>query len=149
MLRSYHLQESRAKIQRIFKKKQDGPIVFIDDSHSESQWTKFLELKKLEKVKHLKTLVQSQEEDEEEKQTSYWSWRKLMKSVLGKKNKNIENKDRADSPDSYNLYDRKPDFRNTYGWSSALDGDDYYPLKIPDIGVFHVNLTAVCKQTSP
>ncbi|CAL5211306.1 unnamed protein product [Lathyrus oleraceus] len=134
--------ESRAKIQRIFKKKQDGPIVFIDDSHSESQWTKFLELKKPEKVQHLKTLVQSQEEDEEEKQTSYWSWRKLMKSVLGKKNKNIENKDRADSPDSYNLYGRKPDFRNTYGWSSALDGDDYPPLKIPDIGVFHVNLTA-------
>ncbi|KAL5056039.1 hypothetical protein RYX36_036721 [Vicia faba] len=133
--------ESRATLQRIFKKKQDGPIVFIDDSQSPNLWTKFLELKKPEKVQHLKTLVQSQEEDEEEKQKS-WSWRKLMKTVLGKENKNIENKDRADSPDSYNLYDRKPDFRNTYGWSSALDGDDYSPLKVPDIGVFHVNLNA-------
>ncbi|PNY02685.1 vicilin-like protein antimicrobial peptides 2-2-like protein [Trifolium pratense] len=132
--------ESRAKIQRIFKKKQDGPIVFIDDSHSPSLWTKFLQLKKQAKVQKLKTLVQSQDEDEEQKQTS-WSWRKLMESVLGKAN-NIENKDRADSPDSYNLYDRKPDFRNAYGWSSALDGGDYSPLKIPDIGVFHVNLTA-------
>jgi len=72
-----------------------------------------------------------------------------MKSVLRKENKKIENKDRADSPDSYNLYDRKPDFRNAYGWSSALDGGDYSPLKIPDIGVFHVNLTAVCKHTRP
>lgn len=134
--------ESRAKIERIFTKKQDGPIVFIDDdSHSPSLWTKFLELKKNDKVQHLKTLVQRQEEEEEEKQTS-WSWRKLMKNVLGKEKKKIENKDRADSPDSYNLYDRKPDFRNAYGWSSALDGGDYSPLKIPDIGVFHVNLTA-------
>lgn len=122
--------------------------MFIDDdSHSPSLWTKFLELKKNDKVQHLKTLVQRQEEEEEEKQTS-WSWRKLMKNVLGKEKK-IENKDRADSPDSYNLYDRKPDFRNAYGWSSALDGGDYSPLKIPDIGVFHVNLTAVCKQTRP
>ncbi|KAK2380358.1 vicilin seed storage protein [Trifolium repens] len=134
--------ESRTKIQRIFKKKQDGPIVFIDDSHSPSQWTKFLKLKSQDKVQKLKTLVQSQEEeDEEEKQTS-WSWRKLMESVLGKANKYIENKDRADSPDSYNLYDKKPDFKNAYGWSSALDGGDYSPLKIPNIGVFHVNLTA-------
>ncbi|WJX44211.1 hypothetical protein P8452_31216 [Trifolium repens] len=134
--------ESRAKIQRIIKKKQDGPIVFIDDSHSPSQWTKFLKLKSQDKVQKLKTLVQSQEEDEEEKKTS-WSWRKLVESVLGKANKkNIENKDRADSPDSYNLYDKKPDFKNAYGWSSALDGGDYSPLKIPNIGVFNVNLTA-------
>jgi hypothetical protein len=123
--------------------------VFIDDSHSPSQWTKFLKLKSQDKVQKLKTLVQSQEEDEEEKKTS-WSWRKLVESVLGKANKkNIENKDRADSPDSYNLYDKKPDFKNAYGWSSALDGGDYSPLKIPNIGVFHVNLTAVCNQTSP
>ncbi|XP_058735043.1 vicilin-like seed storage protein At2g28490 [Vicia villosa] len=133
--------ESRATLQRIFKKKQDGPIVFIDDSHSPNLWTKFLELKKPEKVQNLKTLVQIQEEDEEEKQTS-WSWRKLIKTVLGKEKNNIDNKDTSNSPDSYNLYDRKPDFKNTYGRSSALDGYDYSPLKIPDIGVFHVDITA-------
>lgn len=119
--------------------------MYIDDSHAPSLWTKFLQLKKEEKVQHLNKMVQGQEENNEEKKQTSWSWRKLFQSVLGEENKNIENKDRGDSPDSYNLYDRKHDFKNGYGWSSALDGDDYSLLKIPDIGVFHVNLTAVCK----
>ncbi|XP_004505960.1 vicilin-like seed storage protein At2g28490 [Cicer arietinum] len=134
--------ESREKLERIFSKKVDGPIVYIDDSHAPSLWTKFLQLKKEEKVQHLNKMVQGQEENNEEKKQTSWSWRKLFQSVLGEENKNIENKDRGDSPDSYNLYDRKHDFKNGYGWSSALDGDDYSLLKIPDIGVFHVNLTA-------
>lgn len=92
---------------------------------------------------------EKEDEDEEDEQQISWSWRKLFKSVFGNENEKTDIKDTTDSPpDSYNLYDRKPDFRNTYGWSSALDGSDYPPLKIPDIGVFHVNLTAVF-QTCP
>jgi hypothetical protein len=48
------------------------------------------------------------------------------------------------APDPYNLYDRDPGFRNNYGWSTALDEHDYEPLKDSDIGVYIVNLTAVC-----
>lgn len=130
--------------------------MYIDDSHAPSLWTKFLQLKKEDKVQHLKKIMQEQhieeeeneDDGEEDEQQTSWSWRKLFKSVFGIENKKTDIKDTTDSPDSYNLYDRKPDFRNTYGWSSALDGSDYPPLKIPDIGVFHVNLTAVF-QTSP
>ncbi|KAI4382334.1 hypothetical protein MLD38_008311 [Melastoma candidum] len=45
-------------------------------------------------------------------------------------------------PDSYNLYDRKPDFRNNHGWSVAFHGKDYEPLHHTGIGVYLVNLTA-------
>lgn len=143
-------------LRKIFSKRLDGPIVFMDDSHAPSLWTKFLQLKKEDKVQHLKKMVQGQQEEEhneeeeeveEEEQTS-WSRRKLLETVFGKElnNKAEKNKGTAGSPDSYNLYDKKPDFRNPYGWSSALDGNDYPPLKTPDTGVFHVNLTAVSKQ---
>ncbi|KAJ4793183.1 Vicilin-like antimicrobial peptides 2-2 [Rhynchospora pubera] len=46
------------------------------------------------------------------------------------------------APDPYNIYDRDPGFRNNYGWSTALDENDYEPLKDSDIGVYLVNLTA-------
>ncbi|XP_061359031.1 vicilin-like seed storage protein At2g28490 [Gastrolobium bilobum] len=136
--------ESRKELRKIFNTKLDGPIVFVDESLAPSLWTKFLDLKKEDKVQQLKKMVQDQEEtseEEEEKQTS-WSWRKLLETVLGNENKKIENKGNADSPDSYNIYDRKPDFKNAYGRSIALHGGDYSPLKTADIGVYHVNLTA-------
>lgn len=121
--------------------------MFVDDSHAPTLWTKFLQLKKEDKEQSMKKMMQvqeehNQEEEEEEKQTS-WSWRKLLETVFGKENKKADFKGTADSPDSYNLYDKNPDFRNDYGWSSAVDGADYPPLKTVDTGVFHVNLTAV------
>ncbi|RDY13823.1 Vicilin-like seed storage protein, partial [Mucuna pruriens] len=148
--------ESRTEVEKIFSKELDGPFVYVGDSHAPSLWTKFLQLKKEDKVQHLKKMVQDQdqdqdqdqeeeeeekEEEEEEKQTSRL-WGKLLETVFGKVNGKIENKDTAGSPDSYNLYDKKPDFQNAYGWSKALHGGEYPPLRKPNIGVFHVNLTA-------
>ncbi|XP_027345391.1 vicilin-like seed storage protein At2g28490 [Abrus precatorius] len=135
--------ESRTVLRKIFTKELDGPIVYVTDTHAPRLWTKFLQLKKEDKVQHLKKIVQDQEEEEEEeeKETS-WSWRKFMETILGNVNEKIENKHTAGSPDSYNLHDKKPDFRNAYGWSKTLDGAEYPPLRKADIGIFHVNLTA-------
>lgn len=133
-------------VEEIFSKELDGPIMFVDDSHAPSLWTKFLQLKKDDKEQQLKKMMQDQEEDEEEKQTSR-SWRKLLETVFGKVNEKIENKDTAGSPASYNLYDdKKADFKNAYGWSKALHGGEYPPLSEPDIGVLLVKLSAVCKH---
>lgn len=138
----------------IFERQQDGPIVFVSDSHAPSLWTKFLQLKEKDRLQRLKKMVGDQaesdvddEDEAEEKEQSIWSWRKVLKSVFGDVNKKTAIKGTAKSPDSYNLYNRKPDFRNSYGWSVALTSSDYPPLKLSDIGVYLVNLTAVSKQS--
>ncbi|KAK7404681.1 hypothetical protein VNO78_05637 [Psophocarpus tetragonolobus] len=136
--------ESRLEVEKVFSKELDGPIMFLGDSYAPSLQTKFPQLKKETKEQQLKKMVQHKEEDEdeEEKQTSR-SWRKLLETVFGKANEKTENKDTADPPDSYNLYhDKEPDFRNAYGWSKALHGGEYPPLSEPDIGIFHVKLSA-------
>lgn len=45
---------------------------------------------------------------------------KLLISALGKAEKNKINK-KGKGPRSYNIYDRKPDFKNKYGCNIALD----------------------------
>lgn len=78
-----------------------------------------------------------------------WSWRKLMGRFIGgasssaaaaQPNKKSDKTLRA--PETYNLFDHEPSFRNTYGWSIAVDKHDYEPLDHSDIGVYLVNLTA-------
>jgi len=132
--------------------------VHVGDSHARSIWTKFLQLKEEEKLQHLRELVQQRQENEavekedeesgdeeekQEKQTS-WSWRKLLQSVFGEEIKNTRDMITKRSPRSYNLYNRKPDFQNDYGWSVAVDGSEYHPLRRSGVGIYHVNLSAVC-----
>ncbi|MED6159769.1 hypothetical protein PIB30_045296 [Stylosanthes scabra] len=135
---------SRKELERIFSAELEGPIVFVGDTHAPSLWTKFLEMKNQDKAQHMKKMVvQEHAEEKEQEESSSWSWWKLLNGVLGKETKKeTDFKGTGGSPDSYNLYDKKPDFRNSYGHSSALDGDEYHPLRVVDIGVFHVNLTA-------
>jgi len=133
------------EVESIFYKKLDGPIMYMDDSHAPSLRTKFLQLEKEEKEQHLKKMLQDQEEEKEEEQQTSRSWRKLLKTVFGKMNEKTESKNSVDWSVTTNLYDKKPDFRNDYGWSKTLDGGQYPPLTKPDIGVFHVYLTSVCK----
>ncbi|MED6184326.1 hypothetical protein PIB30_046346 [Stylosanthes scabra] len=52
-------------------------------------------------------------------------------------------------PHSCNLYDKAPDFINNHGWSVAIDGSDYSPLKMSGVGIYHVNLSAVCTIFGP
>ncbi|KAL2328651.1 hypothetical protein Fmac_022078 [Flemingia macrophylla] len=139
--------ESRTVIEKIFSTKLDGPFVYVGDSHAPSLWTKFLQLKKEDKEKHLKQMVQDRgegddDEEEEEKKNTNRPWRKLLETVFGKVNGKAMNKDTNGSPEPVNLYGKKPDFSNAYGWSKTVNGDEHHPLRKPDIGIFHVNLTA-------
>lgn len=146
------LQASGEELRKMFTRQHEGPIVHVGDSHATSIWTKFLQLKEEDKLQHLREMVQQEQEEEEEefvaeeeKQTS-WSWRKLLESVFGDEIKNTREKVTKKSPHSCNLYDRKPDFKNSYGWSVALDGSEYSPLKSSGVGIYHVNLSAVYMQ---
>ena len=131
-----------------------GPIIYADATHAPSLWANFLQLKDEEKLKRLKMMAPNTEssEKEDEEGEPHWSWGKLWESLVGKQNRRGDRDKRGDrkagsdtgsGPDPYNLYDRDPDFRNAYGWSIALDGHTYHPLKRSGIGVFLVNLTAV------
>ncbi|KAI5413152.1 vicilin-like seed storage protein At2g28490 [Lathyrus oleraceus] len=139
---------SGAELGRFFTRRHDGPIVHVGDSHAKasSLWTKFLQLKEDEKLHHMKKMMQDQDEEQENndgevKQKTSWSWRKLLETVL----RNEIPKKKSDhvthhSPHSCNLYDRKPDFKNSYGSSVTVDGSDYSPLKSSGVGIYHVNL---------
>ncbi|KAF5470668.1 hypothetical protein F2P56_011167 [Juglans regia] len=140
---------SFSEVQDILSRQREGPIVYVPESHSPSVWSKFLQMKERDRLQHLKKLVDfheprddDEEEEEEQQQQITWSWRKLLNSVLGKEPSKRGDKRTRRTPDSYNLYKRRPDFRNNYGWSVALDESDYTPLKHSGISVFLVNLTA-------
>lgn len=142
------LQISGGEATEILSSQQEGPIVYITDPNPPSLWSKFLQLKEQDKVKHLKIMVNfhkdDQSDEEKDQQPISWSWRKLLNSIFGnREERRDDQKQSGDSPDSYNLYDRKPDYRNDYGYSMALDENDYSPLKSSGIGVYLVNLTAV------
>ncbi|KAF9675539.1 hypothetical protein SADUNF_Sadunf09G0042700 [Salix dunnii] len=131
------------EVREIMTRQQEGPIVFIGDSRAPrlSPWTKFLKLKEQDRLEHLKRLVKFQQQPSQGEEQMTWSWRKLLNSVFGQENKKKGEK-AGKSPNSYNIYDRRPDFRNNYGWSIALDESDYQPLKHSGVGVYLVNLTA-------
>ncbi|XVE59776.1 hypothetical protein DITRI_Ditri05aG0074200 [Diplodiscus trichospermus] len=124
---------SVSKVRGILSKQQEGPFVYVNKSHAPSIWTKFSQLQEQDRLKHLKRMVQGEAQQKKE-----WSWWKLLDTIFGTEENNVNDK----APDSYNIYKRSPDFSNDYGWSSALDGSDYSPLKDSGIGIYLVNLTA-------
>lgn len=134
---------SQEEVTDILYRQEEGPILYASDSHSPRLWAKFLQLKEQDRLQQLKRMVELQNEPQEEEEEISWTWRKLLNSVFGTGNKKDKD-DRGTSkgPDSYNIYDRRPDFRNDYGWSMALDESDYEPLKYSGVGVYLVNLTA-------
>lgn len=155
-----NLEVSIGELRDILSRQQDGPIVYVKDLHPPSLWTKFLELKQHDRLQHLRKVVDSQEEedghrdnDEEEgeEQKPSWSWRKLLSSVFGDRapvaDKRREKKGSGKSPDPCNLYDKKADYSNDYGYSKALDESNYDLLNSSGIGIYLVNLTAVPPYT--
>ncbi|XP_031495672.1 vicilin-like seed storage protein At2g18540 [Nymphaea colorata] len=48
-------------------------------------------------------------------------------------------KDKKHKP--FNIFKKKPDFSNFYGWSLAIDHKEFHALKDSNIGLFMVNLT--------
>ncbi|XP_062016774.1 vicilin-like seed storage protein At2g28490 [Rosa rugosa] len=132
---------SSSEIRQVLTRQQEGPIIYLNNSQSSSNlWTKFVSMKEQDRLQELKKMVDFPEEPE---QTLTWSWRKLLNSVFG----TLENEERKQhhhehSQKSYNLYDRKPDFKNNHGWTLSVDESDYSPLKDSGIGVYLVSLNA-------
>lgn len=148
-LMTQYLQVSSSELTEVLTSQQKGPIVYLSDSHSPNLWAKFLQLKEQDRLQEMKKMVDFQQEpDHHQDQTQTWSWRKLLNSVFGagsddnKKRAEDYDKGKGKSPEPYNLYNRKPDFRNNYGWSMELDESDYAPLKDSGVGLYLVNLTA-------
>ncbi|CAM8962208.1 unnamed protein product [Rhodiola kirilowii] len=140
------------ELEELMTSQTGGQIVYITDpqSHAPSMWNSFVHLKRQEKFKHLEKLVESQVVEDVKEVEDKWKWslRKLLKSLFGadQEDKEIKglwsNKGKGGGPDSYNLYDRKPDFRNDYGWSVSLEEHDYSFLENSGVSVYLVNLTA-------
>ncbi|KAK6163284.1 hypothetical protein DH2020_000148 [Rehmannia glutinosa] len=99
------------------------------------------------KLAHMRRIVHIRQQDiidEEEDEQPTWSLRKFLFSVFGNAYERREDIRRESSkgPETYNIYDRKPDFKNDYGSTIALDASNYSPLMHDDVGVYLVNLTA-------
>ncbi|XP_010521773.1 PREDICTED: vicilin-like seed storage protein At2g28490 [Tarenaya hassleriana] len=135
---------SGAELRQMLTGQVGGPIVHIaGGERAPALWTKFLELRDEEKHMHLKRISGMSRESssgyrETEEHSGWMSWRKLLRSMLSREGTNRKTR----CEDSYNIYDRKPDFRNDYGWSIALDSADYRPLKHSGISVYLVILNA-------
>lgn len=129
---------SSEELRVVMTRQESGPIVFVPDAHSPSMWSKFVQLKSQDKLGYFRKMIRYHERsvfNQEEEEESKMTWRKLFYSLMGKE------KSRK-APKAYNLYDRKPDFQNNYGWSTALDESDYSPLSTPDFGIYLVHLKA-------
>ncbi|XP_060170164.1 vicilin-like seed storage protein At2g28490 [Lycium barbarum] len=147
---------SSDEVSEILTRQFSGAIVPLNTtthSPTPSIWAKFLNLEQHQKLGRLKRIVHLEEEarleEDEEKEKPIWSLRKFLNNLFGDEG-NRREKRRGDErrrgtskgPDSFNLFDRKPDYKNDYGWSLALDQSEYSPLKHSDIGVYLVNLSA-------
>lgn len=134
-------------LQPVMRRQAEGPFVYMTGSHQPSKWASFMKSEHRKIQEQVAFEVDDEDDGEDIKQVkpTKWSWKKLLNSLLGmeEEEEEEENKSRAvHYPDSYNLYSRTPGFKNNYGWSIAVDGHAYTPLKRCDIGVYLVNLTA-------
>ncbi|XP_059302090.1 vicilin-like seed storage protein At2g28490 [Lycium ferocissimum] len=135
------LQVSTAELTTFLTRQSSRPIVHLSGSHHTNIWTKFVAQEPHKKLTHLKRIMNFGEEasPKEEESKCIWSLRKFMFNLLNRKDvvKRVNHK----SPSTYNLYNRKPDFKNNYGWSKKLDESDYSPLQQSGNGVYLVNLS--------
>ncbi|KAL6199992.1 hypothetical protein ACLB2K_029774 [Fragaria x ananassa] len=131
---------SASELRHVLSGQHQGPIVSLNNSQPSNLWKKFLSMEEQDRLQELKKMVDFSQEQE---QTQPWSWRKLLTSIFG----TIENQKRKQNhhehaQEAYNLYNRKPDFKNNYGSSLSVDESDYSPLQSSGIGVYLVNLKA-------
>ncbi|VFQ91474.1 unnamed protein product [Cuscuta campestris] len=97
-----------------------------------------------ERLARLKRFAGVGREDDDNERSWRWPFKKALvmtKMMLGPFS-NKEESGSGEAPESYNIFEAEPDFSNDYGWSLAVGGDDYSSLKLPDISVYLVNLTA-------
>nr|XP_017252497.1 PREDICTED: vicilin-like seed storage protein At2g28490 isoform X1 [Daucus carota subsp. sativus]XP_017252498.1 PREDICTED: vicilin-like seed storage protein At2g28490 isoform X1 [Daucus carota subsp. sativus] len=137
---------SVSELEEFLSPEPSGAIVYISpESKSPNLWTHFINLEHHQKKAHLKKFVLFEGDvdvTESKEERPSWSLGKLVKSLFINENKENKDKVRDSGDDVYNLYDRNPDFQNSYGWSLAVDDSQYKPLNHSGIGVYLVNLTA-------
>ncbi|MQM19348.1 hypothetical protein Taro_052352 [Colocasia esculenta] len=131
----------------VMRQRRGAIINMTGDSHERARISLASLLQS--KVEYLSTNLIEDDEDEDKGITAAtdqgkktWTWRKVLRSIVWKEGVLRKKGGPVHAPDSYNIYDRSPDFSNSYGWSVALDEDDYAPLNHSDVGVYLVNLTA-------
>ena len=142
------LQVTYEELSTVMRGLYDGPIIYMEGSHQPRKLAAYMQ----SQLRKTQNQVAWEDNEEHENQTPSqkqqpikWSLRKLLNSFFGRQEEQKQqqqNQQNVDYPDSYNLYDRKPDFQNDYGWSLALDGDDYAPLRKSGVGIYLVNLIA-------
>ncbi|MCD7447789.1 hypothetical protein HAX54_034775 [Datura stramonium] len=134
------LNVSTAELSTFLTRQSSGPIVHLSGSQQTNMWSKFLAQEPHERLAHLKRIVNLEEEVSPKEEEPTWSLRKILFKLLKIEGvvKRVDHK----APSAYNLYNKKPDFKNDYGWSKKLDESDYSPLKQSGNGVYLVNLSS-------
>ncbi|MQM12048.1 hypothetical protein Taro_044963 [Colocasia esculenta] len=129
-------------------RQRQGAIIYMTGDAPERAWISLPPLLQ-SKVGYLNPNPIEDDEEEDQGITAAtdqgkktWTWRKFLSSIVWKEDVLGKKGGPVRAPDSYNIYDRSPDFSNSYGWSVALDKHDYAPLKYSGVGVYLVNLTA-------
>ncbi|KAK4368422.1 hypothetical protein RND71_012214 [Anisodus tanguticus] len=123
----------------MLSRQPSGPIVHLSGSHHTNIWSKFLDLEPHQGLAHLKRIDNVEEEASPKEEESTWSLRKFLFTLLNRED--VIERVNHKAPSTYNLYNRKPDFKNDYGWSKKLDESDYSPLELSGNGVYLVNLS--------
>ncbi|CAN4100896.1 unnamed protein product [Withania somnifera] len=133
------LNVSTDELSTFLTRQTSGPIVHLSGSHHTNVWSKFLTQEPHERLAHLKRIVNFGEESSPKEEESRWSLRKFLCTLLFRKDvvKRVNHK----APSTYNLYKKKPNFKNHYGWSKNVDESDYSPLKQSGNGVYLINLS--------
>ncbi|PHT46693.1 hypothetical protein CQW23_15851 [Capsicum baccatum] len=133
------LNVSTTELRTFLTRQSSGPIVHLSGSHDTNTWSKFLDLESHQKLAHLKSIANFQEEASPKEVESIWSLRKILFTLLNREDfvQIVGHK----APSAYNLYNRKPDFRNDYGWGKKLDESDYSPLGQSGNGVYLLSLS--------
>ncbi|MCD7446532.1 hypothetical protein HAX54_009215 [Datura stramonium] len=134
------LNVSSAELSTFLTRQSSGPIVHLSTSNHTNTWSKFLDLEPHQRLAHLKRIVNLEKEASPKEEEPTWSLRKILLTLLNREDavKRVGHK----APSPYNLYNRKPDFQNDYGWTKKLDESDYSPLKQSGNGVYLVNLSS-------
>ncbi|PHT25520.1 hypothetical protein CQW23_34852 [Capsicum baccatum] len=133
------LNVSIEELNLLLTRQTSGPIVHLSGSHHTNMWSKFLAQEPHQKLAHLKRIVNFQDEASPKEEESTWSLRKILFTLLNREDvvQILGHK----APSAYNLYNRKPDFRNDYGWIKKLDESDYSPLRQSGNAVYLVSLS--------
>ncbi|XP_015068626.2 vicilin-like seed storage protein At2g28490 [Solanum pennellii] len=134
------LNVSTAEVHALLTRQSSGPIVHLSGSHHDANiWSNFLDLEPHQRLANLKRIVNFDEEVSPKEEKSRWSFRKFLFTLLN--GEDVIERVNHKAPSTYNIYNKKPDFKNDFGWSKKVDSSDYSPLEQSGHGVYLVNLS--------